>query len=954
MISQKFVYPLKKAINLFMVIALMMAGVAVNVSPAQAAAGDIVIIAPAADAKIPVKDGDLLTVQFTVDSTGKSGLGSYEISIGDKVAGTYSVLFDGSEAQLFTRQITIPTMTPTNEGLQSLKVEVDLADEGGPYIETQSNAVIVDNLDPVAPVLTAPNGGEAIPFGALKEKFIMWQAYTLNADETFTLYFSADNGAHWSTIADFNQSELETYGDPELDWTPSVVTTQGLIKIEVVDDAGNKVSDQSAEVFTIYGVDNSAPTPVEMTPPASVIKGEYTLMATASDPQSGIAGVLFQYSLDEGASWSEAGAGSLVGTSWQLAFDTTSLPDGDVQFRAIATNGVGLSKTSAAVAAVIDNSDPVILSFNLANGDWVGKDFEFTVTASDAHSKITGMDVYQFLDGDDDWSETLVCSVTEPGEADDFDVYTLKCTDDTEALSEDAIAIKVEVTNGAELTAEVSRTVQVDLELPFVTNALTAPANDAVLHLGDPLEIKWTTTGTGAVADENLAGIDLQLRDTSDNVLVEIAENTENDGSFTWTVAGVPWANNYKVCLVARDLAGNTAEDCNTGITIWGSDLTPPVVTLAPVASPNKGTIALSATASDPESGIQKVEFYRIVEGTPTLIFSDPNAPYAASWDSGTVNGEVLFKAVATNGAGVTAEHEIGPVLIDNTFPVVGSVSPAGGTELTPTILAGSVIFSAQVTEEGSGIASVTFEYYEDDDWVAIGAGTYNAGTGKYDAPAWDTNAFEDGTIVRIQVIAIDEAGNEQTFAETNNYYKIDNAQPEETIDLYLGWNLISLPLVPSDSDIETLLSDLIDRSSVKQVVAWPFEGDTIHEKRWNGENYLDVTEIVDGVGYWVEMSKPDVLTFTGDYLPEPPLAPPSYIVHRGWNLIGFLSTNPVAAAEYLGEAGEGNMRAMYGFNESTGYYVPITLETDLEPRNGYWLAVSVDATIYPYVGIDS
>jgi len=98
-------------------------------------------------------------------------------------------------------------------------------------------------------------------------------------------------------------------------------------------------------------------------------------------------------------------------------------------------------------------------------------------------------------------------------------------------------------------------------------------------------------------------------------------------------------------------------------------------------------------------------------------------------------------------------------------------------------------------------------------------------------------------------------------------------------------------------------------------------------------------------------MSKPDELTFTGDYLPEPPAAPPSYIVHAGWNLIGFLSMDDVEAEVYLGEAGEGNMRAMYGFDESTGYYEPITLSDELDPGNGYWLAVSVDATIYPYGG---
>ena len=1029
MTSQKKFYSLK-AINLLLVIAMMLAGVAVNVSPVRAAAGEIVITAPAAEAKIPVKDGDSLTVQFTVDSTGKAGAGAYKILIGTTnpiEVGTYSVLFDGSEAQLFTRTITIPTMGDENEGPQGVTVKVKLAGEAdfihektnaeavivdntaveigeivlpegqtavktgdevsvsftvdeldgegkyrilvgsevaltvdadvtfngefnqafenvliaipsispdGTYnlkVEatldsdtewasavsgTKEGAVVVDNTAPAVIVLTAPNGGESWKIGSQHD--IVWKAdggtdpyIPGEEDVTISLFYSVDGGG--------DQLIASEVSNEDYSWTvPVSATTAAMVKIEVVDAAGNMVSDQSNEVFTIYGVDNTPPT-VGMTEPPAIISGTYTLTATAADTQSGVAGVLFQYSLDEGASWSDAGAGSLVSGSWQLAFNTASLPDGAVKFRAIATNGVGLSTTSAAVLAVTDNSDPIIHSFNLDDGDWIGAGFTFTVTASDAQSGITQMDVFESEDDGVTWEETAVCFVAELDDPDEFGVYTLECVDVAPVvLSPATTDIKVVVTNGAGLTAEEAHSVLVDLVAPTVTDALTAPVDNAVLHGGDPLEITWT-----GVADANLAGIDLELR-IGTTIIKVIASGLANDGSFDWTVAGVPWAENYQVCLVAKDMAGNTNEDCNTDITIWGSDLTPPVVTLGVIDTPNTGEITLSAEASDAESGIQKIEFFVKPEDGDY----DDALPRSV-WDTAepALNGVYFVKAVATNGAGVTGEDESGPILIDNTAPVVGDLSKAGN------------IYKVSASDAGSGIDSVVFGYADGTEWVEIGAGTLNPVSGKYESPA-----FENVDGVAVRAVATDNVG--------LNTLSVDYA-PDATIDLLAGWNLISLPLIPDAPAIEDVLADLIARGSVKQVVGWVHEDGALVQKIWERGPLQTLAELDPEFGYWVEMFAEDEVYFDGSPMPAPPQAPPSYVVYAGWNLIGFKSEINMGAGLYLGEAGAGNMRAMYGWDELNSRYTPITIEDDLLPGDGYWLAVSTNATIYPPIAID-
>jgi len=915
MISQKNVYSLKKAINLFMIIALMMAGVAVNVSPASAQ-GFVVISSPTQTNPAYVKSNAELPVTFTY---GKSGAGEYRILLGSTTFGPYSHTFTaiGGTPVPVIQKITIPASLA--EGTYDLEVDAKLNTQTIWDTGTEDSAVVVDNTPPTVPALTAPNGGENLPVGTPIN--ITWSTSITDdnlGNNPISLRFSADGGATWSLIA---QSEAN---DGTYPWTPTTVTTQALVRIIVTDKAGNTSADESDATFTIYGVDNTLPT-VTMVNPADTgtpyIGPTVVLAATASDLESGIRSVVFQFSAAAGGPWTDAGVGVLGTSGYVLNFDTSSLTEGAIYyFRAVATNGAGGSMASIAVDAKIDNTPPAMTLLQpAAENAWLKANYEFVVQASDAQSGISRLDIYQFVGGL--YQPIALCSDVTPGTA-VGGVYTLSCSGTPDVA---ATKIKAVVTNGADagLKSSQERAVQVDLTLPVIpTSMLTAPADSALLQVGKTTPITWLTTGI-VEAHLGAAPIRLELRRGTTTVIAEALPITP--GSYTWTVAGVP-GSGYSVCVVVSDLAGNETSDCNSSITIWGTDTTAPTVDLAPIASPNTGMIDLSATAADPESGIQQVQFlYKIGSAVVyTSIGVDPTAPYTATWNSSSVDGQVWFKAVATNGVGIVAERIFGPVLIDNTVPEVGDLSRAGN------------IYKVSASDGGSGIASVVFEYYDEDEdeWVEIGEGVLNPVSGKYESPAW-VNVDD----LDVRAVATDNVG---LVTESAIYV------PDDVISLEVGWNLISLTLVPYDSDIETILSDLIANESVKQVVAWPFEGDTIHEKRWDGGALQDVTEIVDGAGYWVEMNEADELSFDGANPPEPPAAPPAYFVYAGWNLIGYTSVDPHPADEYLGDAGGPNVRAMYGFDEINGVYVAITGDDDLEPGNGYWLAVSTNATIIP------
>lgn len=113
------------------------------------------------------------------------------------------------------------------------------------------------------------------------------------------------------------------------------------------------------------------------------------------------------------------------------------------------------------------------------------------------------------------------------------------------------------------------------------------------------------------------------------------------------------------------------------------------------------GTINISATAADAESGIQNVSFS--ISGRSDLTVADSTSPYERSLDTTLLsNGSTTLTIVATNGAGmtttinrtVTVNNTVSPPP-DTTKPTTSITSPAEGS----TIIGGSILVSANASD---------------------------------------------------------------------------------------------------------------------------------------------------------------------------------------------------------------------------------------------------------------
>ncbi|MCK4221362.1 MAG: hypothetical protein KAX25_00720 [Dehalococcoidia bacterium] len=191
-------------------------------------------------------------------------------------------------------------------------------------------------------------------------------------------------------------------------------------------------------------------------------------------------------------------------------------------------------------------------------------------------------------------------------------------------------------------------------------------------------------------------------------------------------------------------------------------------------------------------------------------------------------------------------------------------------------------------------------------------------------------------------------------------------------IPLHRKWNLISLPLVPFVTDIDTLLLayPALLRAEVDSI--WNYDRNAPNcngdWKVWDGGG---LTDMYDGKSYWVKVDydntdpDPDMhagafhgfLWVWGTEKPVPPNAPSAYDVCEGWNMVGFTSMTGAPAKTYLANWDTGATKpepVIYGWNHGC-FVVQKWNNIDFQAGNlvsgqGYWMAFPSAGQVFQVV----
>lgn len=159
--------------------------------------------------------------------------------------------------------------------------------------------------------------------------------------------------------------------------------------------------------------------------------------------------------------------------------------------------------------------------------------------------------------------------------------------------------------------------------------------------------------------------------------------------------------DNWAGCDAASLRACQMTVSTSRGVTANFRDAQAPSVTSpSPASGVQRGTITISAGASDNSGMVNRVEFR--VRGN--LVATDNSAPYSASFNTASVaDGAATIRATAIDAAGNSAFTESN-ITIDNTAPTLSVTSGPDGQTFGP---GSTQTWTFSAGDATSGVASV-------------------------------------------------------------------------------------------------------------------------------------------------------------------------------------------------------------------------------------------------------
>jgi predicted phage tail protein len=225
------------------------------------------------------------------------------------------------------------------------------------------------------------------------------------------------------------------------------------------------------------------------------------------------------------------------------------------------------------------------------------------------------------------------------------------------------------------------------------TVSLTAPANGATYIA--PASISLTADASDPEGPVS------RVEFYADATLIGTASMAPY--STTWSSVA---PGTYSLTAVAFDSAGISTTSSSVSITVSAPNQPPTVILTAPTSGAtytDPATITLTASASDPDGQIARVEFYN----GPALLGSASTAPYGFTW-SQVPAGTYTLVAIAVDDAGARTTSGSATVTVSapNQAPTITLTAPVNGATFGELA---TVSLAAAASDPDGQVARVEF-----------------------------------------------------------------------------------------------------------------------------------------------------------------------------------------------------------------------------------------------------
>ena len=295
---------------------------------------------------------------------------------------------------------------------------------------------------------------------------------------------------------------------------------------------------------------------------------------------------------------------------------------------------------------------------------------------------------------------------------------------------------------------------------------------------------------------------------------------------------------------------------------------------------------------------------------------------------------------------------------ITRTVNVVDTVAPTLNSH-SPITNAVNVAISSDITMTFSEPVVV-----EEGDITLSPAASFSvSGSGTNVITLTPTSTWGNNTIYTVIVTSGVTDVNGVNFVEDSNSSWSFTSATSYSIALEAnagGWNLISLPVVPTNTAIAAVLGSA--SSAIDAVWTYAPNDTNADDSGWfvyypnptaDPVGLSNLETMTTGYGYWVSATADATISGSGTLLSAQQV-PPSRTLASGWNLVGYyqIPSDPSSTRDdafiSIGLAGV-DYTSLWGFNNSSGFFTSVDANAAdaILPGNAFWISVPTSGKVY-------